>query len=56
MQRAMTLLAFVLVTAVMGCAKGSGQGPSGLVGLSASEAICKVAKDGLSTGSMPVLW
>ena len=48
MQRAMTLLAFVLVTAVMGCAKGSGQGPGGLVGLSASEAICKVAKDGLS--------
>ena len=34
MQRAMTLLAFALVTAVMGCAKSSGEGPSGLVGLS----------------------
>jgi hypothetical protein len=48
MQRAMTLLAFALVVAVMGCAQGSGQGSGGLVGLSASEAICRVAKDGLS--------
>jgi hypothetical protein len=48
MQRALTLLAFALVAAVMGCAKSSGQGSSGLVGLSASEAICRVAKDGLS--------
>jgi hypothetical protein len=48
MHRALTLLAFALVAAVMGCAKGSGQGPGGLVGLTASEAICRVAKDGLS--------
>lgn len=48
MQRAMTLLAFALVVAVMGCASGSGHGTHGLVGLSASEAICRVAKDGLS--------
>jgi len=39
MQRALTLLAFALVAAVMGCAKSSGQGSSGLVGLSTSEAI-----------------
>jgi hypothetical protein len=48
MQRAMTLLAFAFVVAVMGCASGSGHGTHGLVGLSASEAICRVAKDGLS--------
>jgi hypothetical protein len=48
MQRVLSLLAFVLVVAVMGCATGSGQGTGGLVGLSASEAICRVAKDGLS--------
>jgi hypothetical protein len=48
MHRALTLLAFVLVAAVMGCAKSSGQGTGGLVGLPASEAICRVAKDGLS--------
>jgi hypothetical protein len=48
MQRALPLLAFALVAAVMGCAKGSGQGTGGLVGLSASEAVCRVAKDGLS--------
>jgi hypothetical protein len=42
------LLAFALVAAVMGCAKGSGQGTGGLVGLPASEAVCRVAKDGLS--------
>ena len=48
MHRALTLLAFALVAAVMGCAKGSGQGQGGLVGLTASEAICRVAKDGLS--------
>ena len=48
MQRVLTLLAFALVAAVMGCAKSSGQGSSGLVGLSASEAICRVAKEGLS--------
>ena len=48
MQRALPLLAFALVAAVMGCAKGPGQGTGGLVGLSASEAVCRVAKDGLS--------
>jgi hypothetical protein len=48
MQRALPLLAFGLVAAVMGCAKGSGQGSGGLVGLPASEAVCRVAKDGLS--------
>ena len=48
MRRALTLLAFALVVAVMGCATGSGQGTGGLVGLSASEAVCRVAKDGLS--------
>jgi hypothetical protein len=48
MQRALPLLAFALVAAVMGCAKSSGQGSGGLVGLPASEAVCRVAKDGLS--------
>jgi hypothetical protein len=48
MRRALPLLAFALVAAVMGCAKGSGQGSGGLVGLPASEAVCRVAKDGLS--------
>ena len=48
MHRALTLLAFALVAAVMGCAKSSGQGTGGLVGLPASEAICRGAKDGLS--------
>jgi hypothetical protein len=47
MQRVLPLLGFALVAAVMGCAKGSGQG-TGLVGLPASEAVCRVAKDGLS--------
>jgi hypothetical protein len=57
MHRALTLLAFVLVAAVMGCAKSSGQGTGGLVGLPASEAICRVAKEGLSyrIGSGPVV-
>ena len=36
MQRALPLLAFALVAAVMGCAKGPGQGTGGLVGLSAT--------------------
>jgi hypothetical protein len=48
MRRALPLLAFALVAAVMGCAKSSGQGTGGLVGLPASEAVCRVAKDGLS--------
>jgi hypothetical protein len=48
MQRALTLLAFALVTAVMGCAQGGSHTSHGLVGLTASEAICRVAKDGLS--------
>jgi hypothetical protein len=50
MRRALPLLAFALVAAVMGCAQG-GEGPGhpgGLVGLPASEAVCRVAKDGLS--------
>jgi hypothetical protein len=48
MQRALPLLAFALVAAVMGCAGGSRQETRGLVGLPASEAVCRVAKDGLS--------
>ena len=48
MQRGLPLLAFALVIAVMGCAKSSGQRTAGLVGLPASEAVCRVAKDGLS--------
>jgi hypothetical protein len=48
MRRALPLLAFALVAAVMGCAKSSGQETGGLVGLPASEAVCRVAKDGLS--------
>ena len=49
MQRAMTLLAFVLVVARHGLReRARGRGLGGLVGLSASEAICRVAKDGLS--------
>ena len=58
MHRALPLLAFGLVVGVMGCAGiGSGQGTGGLVGLPASEAICRVAKDGLSyrMGSGPVV-
>ena len=57
MHRALTLLAFALVAAVMGCAKSSGQGTGGLVGLPASEAICRVAKEGLSyrLGAGPVV-
>jgi hypothetical protein len=39
-------LPVALLLAVAGC--GSGQGTGHLVGLSASEAICRVAKDGLS--------
>ena len=48
MRRAPLLLAFAFVVAVMGCAQTGGQGTGGLVGLTASEAICRVAKDGLS--------
>jgi hypothetical protein len=50
MQRGLPLLAFALVAAVMGCAKGGNDParPGGLVGLPASEAVCRVAKDGLS--------
>jgi hypothetical protein len=58
MHRALPLLALGLVVGVMGCAGiGSGQGTGGLVGLPASEAICRVAKDGLSyrMGSGPVV-
>jgi hypothetical protein len=44
-----------VVTGVAAC--GSGQGTGHLVGLPASEAICRVAKDGLSyrMGSGPVV-
>ena len=50
MQRALPLLAFALVAAVVGCAKSGNDParPGGLVGLPASEAVCRVAKDGLS--------
>jgi hypothetical protein len=53
MRRALPLI--VVVAAVAGC--GSGQGTGHLVGLPASEAICRVAKDGLSyrMGSGPVV-
>lgn len=59
MHRALPLLALGLVVGVMGCS-GLGSnvtGPGGLVGLPASEAICRVAKDGLSyrMGSGPVV-
>jgi hypothetical protein len=43
MRRALPLLVLV---AAAGC--GSGQGTGRLVGLPASEAVCRVAKDGLS--------
>jgi hypothetical protein len=48
-------LPVVVLLAVAGC--GSGQGTGHLVGLPASEAICRVAKDGLSyrMGSGPVV-
>ena len=50
MRRALVLLAFGLVAAVMGCAMGATDParPAGLVGLPASEAVCRVAKGGLS--------
>jgi hypothetical protein len=53
MRRALPLI--VVVAGVAGC--GSGQGTGHLVGLPASEAICRVAKDGLSyrMGSGPVV-
>jgi hypothetical protein len=48
-------LPVVVLLAVAGC--GSGQGTGHLVGLPASEAICRVAKDGLSyrLGAGPVV-
>jgi hypothetical protein len=48
MHRVLPVLAFGLVVAVMGCGSGQGSRTGGLVGLPASEAICRVAKDGLS--------
>jgi hypothetical protein len=53
MRRALPLI--VVVAGVAAC--GSGQGTGHLVGLPASEAICRVAKDGLSyrMGSGPVV-
>jgi hypothetical protein len=53
MRRALPVV--VLLLAVAGC--GSGQGTGHLVGLPASEAVCRVAKDGLSyrMGSGPVV-
>jgi hypothetical protein len=53
MRRALPLVA--LVAAMAGC--GSGGGTGRLVGLPASEAICRVAKEGLSyrIGSGPVV-
>jgi hypothetical protein len=52
MRRALGVLALALLA---GC--GSGQGTGRLVGLPASEAICRVAKEGLSyrIGSGPVV-
>jgi hypothetical protein len=49
------LLPLIVVVTAAGC--GSGQGTRRLVGLPASEAICRVAKDGLSyrMGSGPVV-
>lgn len=53
MRRALPLVA--VVAALAGC--GSGAGTGGLVGLPASEAVCRVAKEGLSyrMGSGPVV-
>jgi len=55
MRRALPLIVLVAGVAATGC--GSGQGTGHLVGLPASEAICRVAKDGLSyrMGSGPVV-
>jgi hypothetical protein len=52
MRRALPVLALAVLA---GC--GSGQGTGGLVGLPASEAICRVAKEGLSyrIGAGPVV-
>jgi len=54
MRRALPLLVLV---AAAGCGSGQGAGTGRLVGLPASEAICRVAKDGLSyrIGSGPVV-
>jgi hypothetical protein len=54
MRRALPLIVLVAAAAA-GC--GSGQGTGHLVGLPASEAICRVAKDGLSyrLGAGPVV-
>jgi hypothetical protein len=48
MHRVLPVVAFGLVAVVMGCGSGQGSRTGGLVGLPASEAICRVAKDGLS--------
>ena len=48
MYRVLPVLAFGLVAAVLGCSSGQGSSSGGLVGLPASEAVCRVAKDGLS--------
>jgi hypothetical protein len=55
MRRALPLIVVVAGIAAAGCS--SGQGTGHLVGLPASEAICRVAKDGLSyrMGSGPVV-
>jgi hypothetical protein len=55
MRRALSLLAFAACVVSAGC--GSGKGTGRLVGLPAGEAICRVAKDGLSyrMGSGPVV-
>jgi hypothetical protein len=54
MRRALPVLALALLA---GCSSGQGTGTGRLVGLPASEAICRVAKEGLSyrIGSGPVV-
>ena len=54
MRRALPLLVLV---AAAGCGSGQGAGTGRLVGLPASEAICRVAKEGLSyrLGAGPVV-
>jgi hypothetical protein len=56
MRRALPLVALGVVVVLAGCG-GSGQGTEHLVGLPASEAICRVAKEGLSyrLGAGPVV-
>jgi hypothetical protein len=57
MRRALPLIVVVAGVAAAGCGSNDPTRPGHLVGLPASEAICRVAKDGLSyrMGSGPVV-